>query len=187
MPFFYNQISTSDFNPRSPCGERPANLDFFFLSHLFQPTLPVRGATDCGKVILEGVEFQPTLPVRGATLGRARRRHDLLISTHAPRAGSDFARMYCMSPRSNFNPRSPCGERHSTYQGLSTYKHYFNPRSPCGERPETYRINIRPFEISTHAPRAGSDSQVIYGRPLLLVISTHAPRAGSDSQGLKGL
>ena len=82
------------FNPRSPCGERPAGIIFteevfsisihapragsdyseiadFVDDDIFQSTLPVRGATTSGSVIDERVpRFQSTLPVRGATLGR---------------------------------------------------------------------------------------------------------------------
>jgi len=35
---------------------------------------------------------------------------------------------------------------------------YFNPRSPCGERHSAPQSSIRPGKISIHAPRAGSDA-----------------------------
>ena len=79
----------------------------------FQPTLPARGATSgskCGRSA--AAVFQPTLPARGATCARKEGSHDLQISTHAPRTGSDAV----TSPA----PRLSC---------------YFNPRSPHGERP----------------------------------------------------
>lgn len=41
-PCFSN---TSHFNPRSPCEERRASTGCRYMSLLFQPTLPVRGAT----------------------------------------------------------------------------------------------------------------------------------------------
>ena len=100
------------FNPRSPCGERllraeaqpvevvvsthaplagsDMSLDQFLkLATRFQPTLPLRGATQSQTHDSSHVRFQPTLPLRGAT-------------THP--SGSLF-------PMSGFNPRSPCGER----------------------------------------------------------------------------
>ena len=55
------------FNPRSPCGERLMSLPPFSTSVVFQPTLPVRGATQLHQWSVYVVEFQPTLPVRGAT------------------------------------------------------------------------------------------------------------------------
>ena len=56
---------------------------------LFQPTLPLRGATEKGLKQKTVAEFQPTLPLRGAT-------------PRCDRTAPDGAR---------FNPRSPCGER----------------------------------------------------------------------------
>ena len=78
------------FNPRSPCGER-RDVSLHLITEIaFQSTLPVRGATEKS---LDGVaklvEFQSTLPVRGAT---------------PPAQGGE-------ADPSNFNPRSPCGER----------------------------------------------------------------------------
>ena len=56
-----------NFNPRSPCGERRKHSYSYIRHDKFQPTLPVRGAT-----------------FRSVTCGDRG-----LISTHAPRAGSD--------------------------------------------------------------------------------------------------
>ena len=57
----------------------------------------------------------------------------------------------------------------------------FNPRSPCGERlPAHFQRLLQPFPISIHAPRVGSDA----ARMILDLsdgISIHAPRVGSDS------
>ena len=150
------------------------------ISVLFQPTLPVRGATfrsACWSICVSG--FQPTLPVRGATAVYSPCGTYHGISTHAPRAGSDLVFLHFSRP-----------------------VHYFNPRSPCGERRKDADIGTAPCIISTHAPRAGSDNDAIYRamdteqfQPTLpvrgatlttlqviidIVISTHAPRAGSD-------
>ena len=58
---------TTDFNPRSPHGERLA-------------TDEERAATEA---------FQSTLPARGATRGRIFKLYPRKISIHAPRTGSD--------------------------------------------------------------------------------------------------
>ena len=56
-----------EFNPRSPCGERPEMLSFHGKFDLFQSTLPVWGAT-FGSLLLKTLpKFQSTLPVWGAT------------------------------------------------------------------------------------------------------------------------
>ena len=123
--------------------------------------------------------FQPTLPVRGAT--RACRR--------TPPA------------RRHFNPRSPCGERLSPFIPLGAYN-VFQPTLPVRGATKALSNSSALGCISTHAPRAGSDTDRPTGeetsthfnprspcgeRPgdkilpdVAPVISTHAPRAGSD-------
>ena len=153
---------------------------------VFQPTLPVRGATSRSlKDILKSLSFQPTLPVRGATPVTDQDWFTRYISTHAPRAGSD---------------RRPCRR--------SNWRSDFNPRSPCGERRQKDTPIPPAAPISTHAPRAGSDPspvsshvRLIPFQPTLPVrgatrhimrdgtrqnISTHAPRAGSDTRTYQG-
>ena len=56
-----------NFNPHSPCGERPATVTLFFPDTLFQSTLPLRGATRASHI----------------------RFLHLPISIHTPLAGSD--------------------------------------------------------------------------------------------------
>ena len=124
----------------------------------FQSTLPVRGATAFDAASRYGaMSFQSTLPVRGATTAVCTMPLPWLISIHAPRAGSDHP-LYqkTLIIMTNFNPRSPCGERRmpcpaalispafqstlpvrgATPPDLSYHLmvDYFNPRSPCGER-----------------------------------------------------
>ena len=100
--------------------------------------------------------FQPTLPTRGATDGIPVRAHDLLISTHAPRTGSDGSRRRHLVRVHLFQPTLPArgataatctasqASRISTHaprtgsdvspDGLMAGVAHFNPRSPHGER-----------------------------------------------------
>ena len=56
-------------------------------------------------------KFQPTRPLRGATdLGDGRCRWEI-ISTHAPLAGRDRRPQIDLWRTSDFNPRAPCGAR----------------------------------------------------------------------------
>ena len=57
----------TNFNPRSPCGERPTTAEELYNAMQFQSTLPVRGATPSGAGNTNACGFQSTLPVRGAT------------------------------------------------------------------------------------------------------------------------
>ena len=80
------------------------------------------------------VIFQSTLPVWGATDFRKPVELFRAISIHAPRVGSDG---------------TSCGR-----MILATD---FNPRSPCGERLIGVGISVFPEMISIHAPCVGSD------------------------------
>ena len=55
--------------------------------------------------------FQSTLPARGATAVSKSDKRELIISIHAPRTGSDGTFAADFFVESNFNPRSPHGER----------------------------------------------------------------------------
>ena len=81
----------------------------------------------------------------------------------------------------DFNPRSPRGERLGIrspprYSGL-----YFNPRSPRGERLHGRNPFRERIAISIHAPRGGSDRNQQAAQQAFLNISIHAPRGGSDA------
>ena len=147
------------------------------------------------------VEFQSTLPARGATKQTSSAISRRKISIHAPRTGSDFVRREDACSTSDFNPRSPHGERPSRQQSTPAASN-FNPRSPHGERrhPTHRRPEYRPFQstlpargatraasqsqqppaISIHAPRTGSDNAEANQKFRAISISIHAPRTGSD-------
>ena len=84
------------------------------------------------------------------------------ISIHAPRAGSDRP-MDVLQVRKvpDFNPRSPCGERRQNAGRCDQHICNFNPRSPCGERLQDAENDAKGLGISIHAPRAGSDSNIL--------------------------
>ena len=155
MTSSFTQIE-KNFNPRSPCGERPVNSEDFPLRRIFQSTLPVWGATLEDYVTQRFEEFQSTLPVWGATHAQQKTSQSQNISIHAPRVGSDVIRNTLQIVHRDFNPRSPCGERpvaiivpsfliaisiHAPRVGSDWIPRDkakswvdFNPRSPCGER-----------------------------------------------------
>ena len=127
--------SSSDFNPRFPCGERPHNKGRIDLLKEFQSTLPMRGATTKLTILnLNLINFNPRFPC-----GERRTNQGFEECT------------------GDFNPRFPCGERpsvgshierlirisiHASHAGsdLRPYQRdlvnniNFNPRFPCGER-----------------------------------------------------
>ena len=122
--------------------------------------------------------FQSTLPLRGAT---------------------DFWRM--LWRRTNFNPHSPCGERHPQHRSgrrrteisihtplagsdgtvgwLRFGRRYFNPHSPCGERRTARPCGSRVTEISIHTPLAGSDMALPYVPSLATIFQSTLPLRGA--------
>ena len=103
----------------------------------FQPTLPARGATNGEKEANGAIEFQPTLPARGATRSPIALCSPWVISTHAPRTGSDDVALLSGRNSNQFQPTLPA--RGATGKSGSSKIH---------------------TKISTHAPRTGSDSSV---------------------------
>ena len=151
------KITFGDFNPRSPCGERPCPAVSNPTLSVFQSTLPVWGATCTISTWFCGLHhFNPRSPC-----GERPNRHrplplPLLISIHAPRVGSDNFLLCC-----------------------SLIFPYFNPRSPCGER-LVYHIKLfREFEFQSTLPVWGATHN-FFTSPLRKSISIHAPRVGSD-------
>ena len=150
--------TSTNFNPRTPCGVRPAFLPWIFriigisihaprVGCDFGATMPpaVLGInfnprTPCGVrrlalgLQLIGVEFQSTHPVWGATAVHGTPDIAERISIHAPRVGCDPTHSARSTAGKNFNPRTPCGVRH-----------------PVGE------FGDLTMRISIHAPRVGCD------------------------------
>ena len=170
------------FNPRSPHGERLLAFFQILVSGRFQPTLPARGATGGGVLLVSLEIFQPTLPARGATVSDSARLYARSFQPTLPARGATDPTFYrykleepfqptlpargatartlrnLVNIVNYFNPRSPHGERRARAQRTPTGAD-FNPRSPHGERPEEVLECVKIAGISTHAPRTGSDNQ----------------------------
>ena len=125
-----------DFNPLSPCGERPRCAAGRFPLHHFNPLSPCgeRPKTTVHQILQD--LFQPTLPVWGETYTIIFIVYWSNISTHSPRVGRDRMAHQIKTQLGNFNPLSPCGERHH-WQRASRHMFPFQPTLPVwGETPE---------------------------------------------------
>ncbi len=103
--------SNHNFNPRSPCGERPQTNLLNLANNTFQSTLPLWGATR--NVLLRCIWLRISIhapPVGSDRWGQPDQACPA-ISIHAPPVGSDQGPAKSVSRVSYFNPRSPCGER----------------------------------------------------------------------------
>ena len=147
-----------DFNPRSPCGERPMRTIYRVAKKEFQSTLPVRGATDTpdndGSYRLtisihapragsDGITTIQNAGRRSISIHAPRAGSDVIlglilqaieISIHAPRAGSDIPAADVAQAVELISIHAPrAGSDRQGYYKLTQYVN-FNPRSPCGER-----------------------------------------------------
>ena len=163
----------------------------------------MRGATRRTDQYYNSLIFQPTRPLRGATNRIQDKAVDIYISTHAPLAGRDTLRRRDHRRGSNFNPRAPCGARRIFTHALQIIR-IFQPTRPLRGATFVFLHDVRCIDISTHAPLAGRDRKDVDfsayealfqpTRPLrgatpltrrqyqLLSISTHAPLAGRDAR-----
>ena len=145
------------FNPRTPCGVRPARAS-------------------CPSSCLP---FQSTHSLRSATNTKRKKGNNYEVSIHALLAECDYERHIRITYQKGFNPRTPCGVRRgirnrparfhlfqSTHSlrsatlvsfGIVNVPCGFNPRTPCGVRPAgaSCPSSCSPFQ-STHSLRSAT-------------------------------
>ena len=176
----------------------------------FQPALPARGATIVTHLLSflctistraprEGSDphrppppniakiFQPALPARGERRRTVTfRGKSGIFQPAAPREGSDICMKYEAWRLTNFNPRSPRGERRSPEEVVCLALRISTraPREGSDLVKPAGRVDHPHF--NPPLPREGSDaaSRIFTGRS---TISTRAPREGSDSKYLQVL
>ena len=168
------------FNPRSPYGERPARFSWLTSLLYFNPRSPY-GERHGAACFLAHVDlFQSTLPLRGATIPDVRRGPGFEISIHAPLTGSDLRRMLVFAPVTNFNPRSPYGERHIAHH-FCLRRIGFQSTLPL--RGATRRLRPTECGIANFNPRSpyGERLQIIVGRAQIKEFQSTLPLRGATS------
>ena len=194
----------SYFYPRSPRGERLQRFSIFFVVFSAISIHAPREGSDKVSVIggTKLYVFLSTLPARGATNYVIIGSPANIISIHAPREGSDTDAQYQQLEAMAFLSTLPArGATIPKSDILKSVKNFY-PRSPRGERPsrvwcwpvcisflstlpargatQPSRPDRQRKQISTHAPREGSDGSDTAVAAVRL-ISIHAPREGSDT------
>ena len=172
-------VRASDFNPRSPHGERQGDDLLRVLLEQFQSTLPARGATTGWTTRRGWRTFQSTLPARGATRTATHKRRRERFQSTLPARGATSSRGSPSWSAAHFNPRSPHGERRQRPRSAPSARH-FNPRSPHGERHrggQPHGANA-PFQSTLPARGATVTRRNAFRG---VAISIHAPRTGSDT------
>ena len=127
----------------------------------FQPTRPLRGATDLLRVdhALQG--FQPTRPLRGAT--------------HSGRG-------HGRTPQ-DFNPRAPCGARPQVAINR-VFNFTFQPTRPLRGATADDVDELILLGISTHAPLAGRDGPGQSGADAILKFQPTRPLRGATADSV---
>ena len=123
---------------------------------LFQSTLPVGGATLVSLVSSSTLAFQSTLPVGGATKVRAKPYRLFLFQSTLPVGGATNVPAAIPPEKTNFNPRSPWGERPLS-QSTWGFPWIFQSTLPVGGSTSFFVPLFQQLFISIHAPRGGSD------------------------------
>ena len=123
--------------------------------------------------------FQPTLPARGATAAAEVLAKTGLISTHAPRTGSDLKRRGQIEIATQFQPTLPARGATLIFVSTNFRSFDFNPRSPHGERRVLAVPGFLRLGISTHAPRTGSDVYLPYPASFALAFQPTLPARGA--------
>jgi len=149
----------ANFNPRSPCGERPARgLAHSLCRDNFNPRSPCGERRQPGHPPEGRVKFQSTLPVWGATV----------ICYNSQKH------------RCHFNPRSPCGERHPGNVDMIAQKQISIHAPRVGSDPPARGLIYSKEEFQSTLPVWGATPYGHVPAAEVVVISIHAPRVGSD-------
>ena len=102
--------------------------------------------------------FQSTLPLRGATTVFWRQYQREHISIHAPLTGSDIVYLMITHDPKLFQSTLPLRGATNTITNRNSPIYNFNPRSPYGERLSSFPPSSLRDGISIHAPLTGSDA-----------------------------
>ena len=145
----------------------------------FQSTLPVRGATSAENTRVSQEQISIHAPRAGSDIFSISTQERSSISIHAPRAGSD--RVSAESSRvATISIHAPRAGSDDNGNNKTTPSSDFNPRSPCGERhhhiPDAYYDRRFQSTLPVRGATCMSASHSVRER-----ISIHAPRAGSDA------
>ena len=124
--------------------------------------------------------FQPTRPLRGATQRNGSHYQPVLISTHAPLAGRDHLLMGIFMRLRLFQPTRPL--RCATFARIeySAMIVVFQPTRPLRGATEDRRRRSTTNIFQPTRPLRGATAELLKSNAQRLRISTHAPLAGRD-------
>ena len=199
-------LGADNFNPRTPCGVRPAVSRYGFREHhtisihapragcdlsqpsSCQPNSDFNPRTPCGvrradsSPVTSAPIFQSTHPVRGATSGRRRGQDGRGISIHAPRAGCDKGCASIVSVIVRFQSTHPVRGATTHFIFNASDRKFQSTHPVRGATLATADLSAQMSQFqSTHPVRGATTVGRCNGK--VIGISIHAPRAGCDLRG----
>ena len=153
-----------------------------YVPPVFQPTRPLRGATPKKERFKTFEIFQPTRPLRGATIAEVRTYGNVLHFNPRAPCGARHSRHRCFVITTSFQPTRPLRGATLTDQGKQRCENNFNPRAPCGARPNLF---IKVHSLRNFNPRAPCGARplpMISFLPFLTFQPTR-PLRGATSRG----
>ena len=170
----------TNFNPRAPCGARPSRPSRPFLeSEDFNPRAPCGARRSRRSAPGSRLRFQSTCPLRGTTYFSMRARQSPWISIHVPLAGHDEVEIDEYAAQFQFQSTCPLRGTTSMWTTMFRLPFDFNPRAPCGARHTTSAANKQAKQISIHVPLAGHDDGVRQGEAALVIFQSTCPLRGT--------
>ena len=150
------------FNPRPPCGGRPAGT---------------------ARRRSRRTDFNPRPPCGGRHTFFPDSSYGGTISIHGPRVGADNVLIVMLTLHVNFNPRPPCGGRRN-FLALFRICERFQSTAPVWG--PTNAGDIIPFycNISIHGPRVGADIRHGGNKTTVLIFQSTAPVWGPTGKAL---
>ena len=108
-----------NFNPRSPCGERPLSGGTTASRGNFNPRSPCGERLAQADSCIHSSAFQSTLSLRRATWSSIFRTSVCPFQSTLSLRRATCSELMILRPSNDFNPRSPCGERQGGREGIA--------------------------------------------------------------------
>ena len=155
--FFDAKPRARIFQSTLPVGGATRVIILLTCSCVFQSTLPVGGATRQTETEPAHHNISIHAPRGGSDFRHSAQMQIRNISIHAPRGGSDPEKSPYIGGREAFQSTLPVGGATLLFLPKYATVSDFNPRSPWGERRASVSTYFSRIAISIHAPRGGSD------------------------------
>ena len=163
-PTAWVRLPAKDFNPLSPHGERPGEVE---------------EQAQSGRISIHSPRMGRDISDAWEVTG------DWYISIHSPRMGRDRRKGVCAALRLEFQSTLPAWGETAYLEGGGESGKYFNPLSPHGERLLQKERRLPTHRFQSTLPAWGETAFWDKYAELPL-ISIHSPRMGRDRAGGAG-